>query len=52
MDATAKARCVEPEGIDLDVLLRRMSPETFPDAIDFGLAVGGEVDDDTRLGVP
>ena len=40
----------EPPGrltrVDLDVLLGRMTPETYPDVIDFGVPVGGETDAD------
>ncbi len=33
---------VAPTGFDLDALLDAMTPETFPDAVDFGPPVGGE----------
>lgn len=34
---------VKPSGQDLDHLLDQMTPETFPDEVDFGRPVGGEV---------
>jgi|GEM_PF-5759516 len=47
-----KERAVRPERVDLDIILRRMKPETFPDVIDFGPPVGREVQQDTRDDVP
>lgn len=37
IEPVAEPRC------DLDDLLARMTPDTFPDEVDFGRSVGGEV---------